>query len=30
MLSTDDKAFEFGVVGKQIREMFPYKCEYEL
>ena len=29
-LSTDDKAFEFGVVGKQIREIFPDKCEYEL
>lgn len=29
-LSTEDKAFEEGVVGKQIREKFPDKCKYEL
>lgn len=29
-LSTEDKAFAEGAVGKQIREMFPDKCKYEL
>ena len=29
-LSTDDRAFKDGVVGKQIRERFPDKCKYEL
>ena len=29
-LSTDDRAFEDGIVGKQIRERFPDKCKYEL
>lgn len=29
-LSTEDKAFRDGVVGKQIREIFPEKCRYEL
>ena len=29
-LSTEDKAFADGIVGKQIRERFPDKCEYEL
>ena len=29
-LSTEDKAFADGVVGRQIRERFPDKCEYEL
>lgn len=29
-LSTDDRAFKDGIVGKQIRERFPDKCKYEL
>lgn len=29
-LSTEDKAFADGIVGQQIRERFPDKCEYEL
>lgn len=29
-LSTEDKAFADGVVGKQIRERFADKCQYEL
>lgn len=29
-LSTSDLSFEKGLVGKQIREKFPDKCEYEL
>lgn len=29
-LSTDERSFESGIVGKQIREKFPYKCKYEL
>lgn len=29
-LSTEDKAFAEGIVGKQIRERFPDKCKYEL
>ena len=29
-LSTEDKAFAEGIVGKQIRERFPDKCKYEI
>ena len=29
-LSTDDRAFKDGIVGKHIRERFPDKCKYEL
>lgn len=29
-LSTDDKTFKDGIVGRQIRERFPDKCKYEL
>ena len=29
-LSTEDKAFADGIVGKQIRERFPDKCRYEV
>ena len=28
-LSTNDKSFSLGVVGKEIRETFPDKCKYE-
>ena len=28
-LSTNDKSFTYGVVGKQIRDMFNKKCKYE-
>ena len=29
-LSTDERSFEYGLVGKQIREKFTDKCRYEL
>lgn len=29
-LSTSDNSFKYGVVGKQIRKMFPDKCQYEV
>lgn len=28
-LSTEDKAFSDGLVGKQIRDKFPDSCKYE-
>ena len=29
-LSTDERSFESGIVGKQIRKMFPDRCRYEV
>lgn len=29
-LSTDERSFEYGLVGRQIRKMFQDKCKYEL
>lgn len=29
-LSTNDKSFAHGIVGEQIRKLFPDKCEYEI
>lgn len=29
-LSTNDKSFNQGIVGQQIRELFPDKCKYEI
>lgn len=29
-LSTNDKSFNHGNVGQQIKELFPDKCKYEI